>query len=97
MAGCVYILTNYQKTVLYTGVTADLERRIAEHKNGVGSAFTQRYKVYYLVYVEEYLDIRDAIAREKTIKRWVRAWKDQLITGMNPDWFDLTTNKPIGE
>ena len=85
----VYILTNDRRTVLYTGVTNDVRRRLAEHRAGRGSAFTARYNVGRLVYVEPHADVNDAIAREKQIKAGSRAKKVALVEGQNPDWRDL--------
>ena len=91
--GYVYILASRRYGTLYTGVTSDLVRRVWEHKNGVEKkAFTFRYNVNKLIYYEEYGDIQDAIAREKQIKNWRRAWKIQLIEEVNPDWKDLYEN-----
>jgi putative endonuclease len=86
----VYILTNSYNTVLYTGVTNDLIRRINEHKNGIGSKFTSRYRVYRLVYVESTESVEGAIGREKQIKGWSRAKKVSLIESVNPEWKDLS-------
>ena len=86
----VYILTNKNHTVLYTGVTRDLVRRVYEHKNHADpDSFTAKYKVNKLVYFEETPDVRAAIAREKQIKSWSRARKMELIFEMNPKWVDL--------
>jgi len=85
----VYILTNAKNTVLYTGVTNNLHRRILEHRSGSGSEFTKRYKVYKLVYYEAGKDIRDAIAREKQIKGGSRQKKIDLVNSINPEWKDL--------
>jgi len=82
----VYFLTNYQKTVLYIGVTNNLERRVAEHKNHLHPGFTQQYKCHYLIYYEEYYDIHEAIHREKVLKKWNRAKKNDLIAVKNPNW-----------
>lgn len=83
----VYILTNYKKTVLYTGVTNDLQQRLFEHKTGVNiKSFTSRYKCYYLIYLERHQYIQHAIEREKEIKGWVRIKKEKLISEFNPDW-----------
>ena len=84
----VYILTNANKTVLYTGVTNDLERRLAEHEEGesLESAFTKKYGVKYLIYYERFQRIIDAIAREKEIKGWRREKKVKLIELENPYW-----------
>lgn len=84
----VYILTNKNKTVLYTGVSNDLKRRLYEHSahNDYINAFTFKYNCYYLVYYEEHNDIKFAIEREKQIKGWKRSKKDTLITSFNPEW-----------
>ena len=82
----VYIVTNKNKTVLYTGVTNDLQRRVYEHENGLLSGFTQKYKCHFLVWYEHFQNINDAIAREKEIKKWRREKKENLINGFNPDW-----------
>ncbi len=86
----VYILTNQANRVLYTGVTNDLERRLAEHRDGNGSRFTARYNVHKLVYFEQTSDAYAAIAREKQIKAGSRAKKLALIETLNPDWRDLS-------
>ncbi len=86
----VYILTNKAKTVLYTGVTNDLEIRLAQHLEGRQStAFTKKYKCYYLIYYERFLYINQAIEREKEIKGWTRAKKNTLISIENKDWLFL--------
>ena len=88
----VYILTNKAKTVLYTGVTSDLKRRLCEHKSKIFDGFTKKYNVDQLVYFEEYSDVKDAIKREKTIKNLVRRKKELLIDSMNPQREDLFEN-----
>jgi putative endonuclease len=85
----IYILTNTNRTVLYIGVTNNLQRRINEHKAGF-SDFTSRYNLYQLVYFEEYPDIKAAIGREKQLKAGSRQKKLDLINGFNPDWTDLS-------
>lgn len=86
---CVYIMTNFHNTVLYTGVTNNLQRRILEHKSGKGSIFTARYRLTKLVYFENGNDINAAISREKQIKAGSRQKKIALITSINPEWKDL--------
>jgi putative endonuclease len=86
---CVYIMTNAHHTVLYTGVTNNLARRVYEHKNGLGSAFVKKYNVHKLVYYEIGNDAYAAIAREKQIKGGSRQKKIDLINSMNPEWKDL--------
>jgi putative endonuclease len=85
----VYIMTNLSNTVLYTGVTNNLRRRVGEHKAGLGSAFTSKYKVHKLVFYERFVRITDAIAAEKRIKAGSRARKIKLIEERNPEWRDL--------
>ncbi|MBM3131288.1 MAG: GIY-YIG nuclease family protein [Chloroflexi bacterium] len=85
----VYIMANRTR-MLYTGVTNNLERRVYEHKNRIIPGFTSRYNITRLVYQEVYTDIRDAIAREKQIKGWLRAKKIALIEAVNPKWNDLS-------
>ena len=87
----VYILTNYSRT-LYTGVTNDLQRRVAQHKQKTVPGFTQKYNITQLVYFEITTDVKSAIAREKQIKGWVRAKKIALIEAANPEWRDLSLN-----
>lgn len=82
-------MTNVDNTVLYTGVTDDIERRVAEHKNHTLKGFTDRYNVTKCVYVEEYGSINDAIMREKQIKGWSRERKFDLINTTNPTLKDL--------
>jgi len=74
---------------LYVGVTSELKHRVCQHKEALIPGFTQKYKVHMLVYFEVYADIRDAIVREKRLKKWNRVWKIRLIEKMNPDWNDL--------
>ncbi len=85
----VYILSNQSNRVVYTGVTSNLVRRIWQHKNKVADGFTSKYNVNKLVYFENHDDAENAIKREKNIKDWKRAWKNELIEKENPDWRDL--------
>ena len=86
----VYILTNKYGTVLYTGVTKDLVKRVYEHKNHMDKdSFTAKYNVTKLVYYEQTTDVKSAIEREKQIKSWSRDRKTSLIFEMNPKWVDL--------
>jgi putative endonuclease len=87
--GWVYILTNKPAGVLYIGVTADIAARMLQHRSGEGSAFCRRYNVKRLVLVESYPTIEEAVAREKALKEWKRAWKVRLNEEANPDWGDL--------
>ena len=86
----VYILSNKHCTVLYTGVTSDLLGRVYQHKNHLDkNSFTAKYNVTRLVYFEETSDVHAALEREKQIKKWNRARKNQYISKMNPQWQDL--------
>lgn len=85
----VYILTNKMNTVLYTGVTNDLVRRIYEHKEKLVDGFTKKYNVNKLVYYETFNDIKSAIQREKQIKGITRQKKIDLINTINKNWKDL--------
>lgn len=82
-------MTNSHNTVLYTGVTNNLERRVQEHRAGKGSGFTGKYNVDKLVYFECGDDVNSAIAREKQIKAGSRKKKEELIGSINPEWKDL--------
>lgn len=89
----VYIITNKPKGTLYIGVTNSVQRRFFEHSNtrNLGS-FSDKYHLNKLVYFEQTQSISDAIAREKQLKNWNRAWKIELIEKMNPEWLDLMKN-----
>ena len=87
--GYVYILASRRNGTLYTGVTSNLAERIWQHRQGEIEGFTKQYHVHRLVYFEEHVDIRDALRREKQIKKWRRAWKIRLIERENPRWVDL--------
>lgn len=87
--GYVYILASARNGTLYTGVTSDLSQRLYEHQNDLTPGFTSRYGVKMLVWFEVHDLITDAISREKTIKKWPRKWKVDLIEAMNPDWEDI--------
>ena len=88
----VYMLASQRNGTLYVGVTNDLVRRIGEHNSREVPGFTKRYGVSLLVWYELFGDINDAIAREKQIKGWNRAWKIRLIERENSGWNDLTAN-----
>ena len=85
----IYILTNYENTVIYIGMTNSLVQRVYQHKNKLIEGFTQRYKVHKLVYYEMYNDVRDAISREKQLKAGSRTRKLLLIQSNNPNFNDL--------
>ena len=86
---CVYIITNKPYGTLYTGVTNNLIRRIYEHRNGLAEGFSKQHDLHRLVWYEVHEEIIPAIAREKTIKKWRREWKVNVIQAMNPSWGDL--------
>jgi putative endonuclease len=92
MGGYVYIMTNKNNTVLYTGVTSDLKVRVREHKEKrYPGSFTGRYNIGKLVYFERFTSIAEAIKREKQIKGGSRKKKVELINLMNPEWADITS------
>lgn len=85
----VYILASRKNGTLYIGVTNDIARRVFEHRSGVVEGFTARHSIKRLVHFEEHATAEEAIQREKTIKKWPRQWKIDLIEKGNPNWFDL--------
>ena len=87
----IYLMSNRSRT-LYAGVTGDIRKRVYEHKTGAVEGFTSRYKLDRLVYWEKFQYVRNAIAREKQIKRWKRVKKVQLVVSMNPTWKDLAAD-----
>ena len=86
----VYILASRRHGARYTGITNNLGNRLHLHRRGSGSAHVKRYAIYRLVYAESFGDVREAVAREKEIKKWRRQWKIALIEAANPDWDDLS-------
>ncbi len=87
----VYIMASQRNGTLYIGVTNDLARRVAEHNEKLIEGFTKEHNVDSLVYFETFSDPSNAIAREKRLKKWNRAWKVELIEKENPEWIDLST------
>ncbi|QTD46047.1 GIY-YIG nuclease family protein [Ottowia testudinis] len=85
----VYLLASRYHGTLYVGVTSDLVQRIWQHRQGLADGFTKQYGVHLLVWFEMHATMLDAIAREKRIKEWKRAWKVELIEAANPGWRDL--------
>jgi len=85
----VYILASRKNGALYIGVTSDLVKRVFEHKNNLVDGFSKRYNVHNLVYFETLDNAKDAIEREKKLKKWNRKWKIELIEKNNPEWQDL--------
>jgi putative endonuclease len=88
MGGYVYMLASKKGGTIYIGVTSDLSRRVHEHRQR-DTGFTAKYGAIRLVWYEDHDDIRDAIQREKSLKRWRRQWKIDLIESINPEWNDL--------
>jgi putative endonuclease len=86
----VDMLASRKNCTLYLGVTNNLRIRLEQHRNCRGSEFVRKYLVHRLVYVEEFASPQEAIAREKQMKNWRRAWKIQLLEKENPDWQDLS-------
>lgn len=102
--GYVYIMSNKNRTTLYIGVTNDLERRVLEHKTGLGSVFSARYNLHDLLYYETIPGMMNAIDREKQLKRWHKDWKWNLIKQENPkledmaaDWYSDDEIREYGE
>ena len=87
--GWVYIMADRYRGTLYIGVTSDLSARVWAHRQGHGSKFCAHYSLKRLVHAEQAPTIDEAIAREKAMKKWNRAWKIELIEQANPDWDDL--------
>jgi len=85
----IYILTNINHTVFYTGITSDLVKRVYEHKEKIIKGFTAKYNCTKLVWYKTHFDVNEAIADEKRIKRWRRAFKFDEINKLNPEWEDL--------
>ena len=83
--GYVYIMSNKNRTVLYIGVTSDLQTRVLQHEAGTYSGFTKKYNCSDLLYYEFFDHIESAIARKKAMKKWNREWKDNLIKEFNQD------------
>ena len=88
----VYILASSKNGTIYIGVTDNLRRRVQEHTDGDTEGFTKKYSVKSLVYFEETSSIEAAIAREKQLKHWNRAWKIELIERENPGWRNLSAD-----
>ena len=88
----MYLLASKRNGTLYIGVTADLIKRVWQHKNNVVEGFTKRYGVHLLVWFEEHESMASALSREKAMKEWKRQWKLKLIETTNPEWIDLYGN-----
>lgn len=86
---CVYILASQRDGIQYVGVTSDLADRLSKHSQGMVEGFTKRHRIKQLVYYEMHQTMLEAIAREKQLKHWNRAWKVRLIKSFNPEWRNL--------
>ena len=86
----VYILSNWNDSVVYIGVTSNLPKRLYEHRNGLADGFTKKYNVHKLVYFEQTSDVYSALSRENQLKKWSRPKKNLLIEQRNPTWRDLS-------
>jgi putative endonuclease len=86
---CVYIITNKRNGTLYIGITSDLPQRMMQHKSRAMPGFASRYGLDRLVWFEVHGEVTEAIAREKQLKGWNRAWKIKLIERANPEWNEL--------
>lgn len=93
----LYIMASRKDGILYIGSTADLSRRVYQHKLGPVGGFTGRYVIRRLVYFECHPDARSARERERRMKEWKREWKIRLITAMNPDWQDISQRENFTE
>ena len=89
MSGFLYMMSDKPRGVIYTDVTSDLQGRVWEHRNEVRKGFTSRYNAKLLVWFEQHPNIVLAIRREKSLKRYMRDWKNRLIEGLNATWLDL--------
>ncbi|EAQ01632.1 hypothetical protein OB2597_04308 [Pseudooceanicola batsensis HTCC2597] len=94
MTACVYILASRPHGAIYIGCTADLRRRVAQHRAGAVKAHTRIYGIHTLVWFETHGDLAEARLRERRLKRWRRRWKDALIGEHNPHWQDITAFIP---
>jgi putative endonuclease len=85
----VYLLASQTRGTIYTGMTNHIGRRTFEHREAIADGFTKKHRVKRLVHIETFEDVRDAIIREKRLKKWNRSWKIELIEQNNPEWRDL--------
>ncbi|WP_303722126.1 GIY-YIG nuclease family protein [Malonomonas rubra] len=92
MEYCVYIMANAPRGTLYVGMTSNIVKRTFQHKTKVIDGFTARHGLTELAYFEVFSDVREAIKRERQIKKWNRIWKIELIENSNPNWIDLYVN-----
>lgn len=90
-----YILASRSRNALYIGMTNDLRRRIEQHRAKAINSHTETYKIDLLVYFETHETLESAFTREKLVKRWKRAWKDDLIKSVNPAWQDISDQIPL--
>lgn len=92
----VYILASRPRGATYIGITGDIHQRLLDHKNGKGSAYAAKWNISFPVYLEEFLYVNDALAREGELKKWKQRWKFELIERHNPQWEDLTPELAMG-
>ena len=90
----VYILASRSRNAIYVGMCRDLRRRLEQHRARAVEAHTAKYRVDILVYFEVHQTLEEALVRERRIKRWRRAWKDEMIASVNPTWRDLSIDIP---
>ncbi|MEM6677198.1 MAG: GIY-YIG nuclease family protein [Pseudomonadota bacterium] len=97
MTAYVYILCSRSRSrnALYTGSARDLRRRVEQHRANAVDAHTARYRIHRLVYFEMHDRLDEALLRERRVKRWHRAWKEDLINSVNPEWRDLSMEIPL--
>ena len=86
----VYIMASQKLGTLYIGVTSNMRQRVDQHKTGAYDGFTRQYRIHRLVHLELFVSMKEAIAGEKRLKEWKRAWKIRLIEETNPNWHDLS-------
>jgi putative endonuclease len=95
MSHFVYILASRPGGAIYIGAAGDLRQRIEQHRMGSAGSHTKKYQIHTLVYFERHDTLEAALAREKRLKRWLRSWKDELITKHNPQWRDIADQIPL--
>ena len=94
MAHFVYILASRPHGAIYIGCTRDLRQRVEQHRTGAVDGHTKKYQIHTLVYFEQHETLEAARIRERQLKRWKRAWKDELIAAVNPNWRDIADQIP---
>ena len=97
MSHFVYILASRPGGAIYIGAARDLRARVEQHRMGSVDGHTKTYQIHTLVYFEQHETLEAALTREKQLKRWLRAWKDELISKRNPHWRDISDQIPLYE